>query len=197
LVSELFTEVILAPSFSAEAQAIFAKKKNVRLLELDEMNTLPSAGLECKNIAGGLLLQDQDLRGDDPSAFHAVTSRPPTDEEWAALLFGWKVVRWVKSNAIVYCKPDRTLGIGAGQMSRVDAARLGIEKARAAGLLLSGAALASDAFFPFADGLEVAAAAGVTAVIQPGGSVRDQEVIAAANRNGLAMVFTGVRHFRH
>jgi phosphoribosylaminoimidazolecarboxamide formyltransferase/IMP cyclohydrolase len=144
-----------------------------------------------------MLVQDQDEREDETRAFKIVTKRKPTETEWAALHFGWKVARYVKSNAIVYCAADRTIGIGAGQMSRVDASLLAIEKAQRAGLSVQGTAMASDAFFPFPDGVEAAAKAGATAVIQPGGSVRDAEVIAAADQYNLAMVFTGVRHFRH
>lgn len=137
------------------------------------------------------------MQRDDDTRFEVVTERRPTDEEWRDLLFGWEVVRWVKSNAIVYVRREQTVGIGAGQMSRVDASLLAVEKARRAGFELTGTVVASDAFFPFPDGVEAAAAAGATAVIQPGGSVRDQEVIEAANRHGMAMVFTRVRHFRH
>jgi phosphoribosylaminoimidazolecarboxamide formyltransferase/IMP cyclohydrolase len=198
-VAELFVEVILAPSFSAEAQRIFAGKKNLRLLIVSEINQpgwRSGPALEFKKVAGGVLVQDRDILADGDS-FKVVTGRQPTDSEWAALRFGWKVVRWVKSNAIVYCLADRTIGIGAGQMSRVDASLLAIEKAQRAGLSIPGTVMASDAFFPFPDGVEVAAKAGASAVIQPGGSVRDAEIIAAADKLGLAMVFTGIRHFRH
>jgi phosphoribosylaminoimidazolecarboxamide formyltransferase/IMP cyclohydrolase len=197
VVAALFAEVILAPSFSSEAQQIFSSKKNLRLLALAEFHPQASAALEFKRVAGGVLVQEQDERDDDERVFKIVTKRQPTPAEWAALRFGWKVVRHVKSNAIVYCTADRTIGIGAGQMSRVDASLLAIEKARRAGLSVQGTVMASDAFFPFADGIEAAALAGATAVIQPGGSVRDAEVIAAADRYNLAMVFTGIRHFRH
>jgi len=145
-------------------------------------------------VAGGLLVQDWDDAADPVREARVVTRRAPTADEWRALEFAWTVCRHVKSNAIVYAGPDRTLGVGAGQMSRVDSARLGIQKAQAS---LAGAVMASDAFFPFRDGLDVGAAAGITAVIQPGGSVRDDEVIAAADEHGLAMVFTARRHFRH
>ncbi len=203
-VAELFAEVILAPAFSVEAQRILASKKNLRLLAISQSqtrsaNTLSArdTNLEFKKVAGGVLVQDQDLREEDDKLFRVVTKRQPAAEEWAALHFGWKVVRYVKSNAIVYCAADRTIGIGAGQMSRVDASLLAIAKAGRAGLSIQNSVVASDAFFPFPDGVEAAAAAGATAVIQPGGSVRDADVIAAANRLNLAMVFTGVRHFRH
>lgn len=195
-VAELFAEVILAPGFSAEAQQIFAAKKNLRLLAFGDFPE-PGTSLEFKKVAGGVLVQDQDTRIDDETLFKVVTQRQPTASEWAALRFGWKVVRHVKSNAIVYCAADRTMGIGAGQMSRVDASLLAIAKAQRAGLSVNNTVLASDAFFPFPDGVEAAAQAGATAVIQPGGSVRDGEIIAAADRYNLAMVFTGIRHFRH
>ncbi len=198
-VAELFAEVVLAPAFSIEAQRILSSKKNLRLLALSEtaLSSPSGTSLEFKKVAGGVLAQDQDDREDETSAFKVVTKRKPTETERAALHFGWKVVRYVKSNAIVYCAAGRTIGIGAGQMSRVDASLLAIEKAQRAGLSVQGTVVASDAFFPFPDGVEAAAKAGATAVIQPGGSVRDAEVIAAADQHNLAMVFTGVRHFRH
>ena len=146
---------------------------------------------------GGLLVQERDGAGFKEPERHVVSARPPTAEEMKAMLFGWRVVKHVKSNAIVYASKDRTLGIGAGQMARVDAARIAVWKANEAGLSLKGSAVCSDAFFPFADGLIAASEAGATAAIQPGGSVRDEEVIAAANERQMAMVFTGVRHFRH
>jgi len=195
-VAELFAEVILAPAYSAAAKQIFAAKRNLRLLALADFPT-NRMEWEYKKVAGGVLVQDQDACADDDGNFKTVTKRQPTAAEWAALRFGWKVVRQVKSNAIVYGLADRTIGIGAGQMSRVDASLLAIAKAQRAGLSVQGTVVASDAFFPFADGVEAAAKAGATAVIQPGGSVRDAEVIAAADQNNLAMVFTGVRHFRH
>lgn len=196
-VAELFAEVILAPAFSVDAQRILASKKNLRLLMLAAEDQKNATSLEFKKVAGGVLVQEQDSSFDDDKLFKVVTKRRPTAEEWAALRFGWKVTRYVKSNAMVYCTADRTIGIGAGQMSRVDASLLAIAKAQRAGLSIQNTAVASDAFFPFPDGLEAAAAAGATAVIQPGGSVRDAEVIAAADRLNLTMVFTGVRHFRH
>ena len=146
---------------------------------------------------GGVLVQERDIKPIDPSIYKVVTKRQPTEEELRAMLFGWKVVKHVKSNAIVYAGCERTLGIGAGQMSRVDSSRIAVWKAGEAGLSLKGSVIASDAFFPFADGLLAAADAGATAAIQPGGSVRDQEVIDAANERGMAMIFTGHRHFRH
>ena len=197
-ISEIFSEVIIAPEFHAEARALLQKKKNLRLMRL--LQTVPSTDRDLRSVVGGILLQDADV---DPwnkvgtMEQRVVTERPPTREELEAMEFGWKVVKHVKSNAIVYVGRDRTLGIGAGQMSRVDASRIAVWKAAEAGLSLKGSVVCSDAFFPFADGLIAAAEAGATAAIQPGGSVRDPEVIAAANERGLAMVCTGVRHFRH
>jgi phosphoribosylaminoimidazolecarboxamide formyltransferase/IMP cyclohydrolase len=196
-ISELFSEVIVAPDFAPDALALLQKKKNLRLMRLIKRSDtaerwdLRSVG------AGSYLLQERDLRVMEPSELKVVTRRSPTEAEWRAMQFGWRVVKHVKSNAIVYAGADRTLGIGAGQMSRVDASRIAVWKAGEAGLSLQGSAVCSDAFFPFPDGLIAAAAAGATAAIQPGGSVRDEEVIAAANERGVAMVFTGVRHFRH
>ena len=152
---------------------------------------------EIRAVPDGFLLQARDGVRIDPSKFKVVTEREPTTEEWDSLLFGWKVVRHVKSNAIVYVKGERTLGVGAGQMSRVDSSKIAVWKAGEAGLSLDGSIIASDAFFPFADGLVAAAEAGAVVAIQPGGSVRDDEVIAAADERGMAMVFTGMRHFRH
>lgn len=196
-IAELFTEVVLAPKYSAAALHVFAQKKNVRVLELADCNASPRAGLEYKMVSGGVLVQEQDFAPDDEHTFKCVTQRAASASEKQALLLGWKIVRWVKSNAIVLCNEHQTLGIGVGQMSRVDSVRLALEKARAANFSLAGAVLASDAFFPFADGIELAANVGITAVIQPGGAMRDAEVIAAANQHNVAMLFTGVRHFRH
>jgi phosphoribosylaminoimidazolecarboxamide formyltransferase/IMP cyclohydrolase len=194
-ISEIFSEVILAPSFSPEALAILQAKKNLRLIENREKAV---AAWDFRSVrGGGLLVQESDDLGDQEKVWKVVTKRQPTDAEMKAMRFGWKVVRHVKSNAIVYAGEDRTLGIGAGQMSRVDSSRIAVWKAGEAKLSLKGSAVASDAFFPFPDGLEAAAQAGATAAIQPGGSVKDAEVIAAANRLGVAMVFTGRRHFRH
>ncbi len=193
-IAKLFVEAIAAPSFSAEARERFAAKKNLRLIEVHSAPPRPVV----KHVSGGLLMQDADTgrihSTADDSGLKMVTWRPPTAEELHSLLFAWRVCKHVKSNAIVYARDGQTLGVGAGQMSRVDAARFGAMKAV---LPLKGCVAASDAFFPFPDGLEVVAAAGATAVIQPGGSVRDEEVIAAADKLGMAMVFTGVRHFRH
>jgi phosphoribosylaminoimidazolecarboxamide formyltransferase / IMP cyclohydrolase len=188
--AKLFLEVIAAPSFDPAAKEIFASKKNLRLVEVP-------AGQQnwvLKNISGGVLVQDSDLRHLTESDLRVATKRPPTAEEKRALLFAWKVCKHVKSNAILYARDGQTVGVGAGQMSRVDSCKIGAMRAH---LPLKGAVAASDAFFPFPDGVEEIAKAGATAIIQPGGSVRDQEVIEAADRLGLAMIFTGVRHFRH
>ncbi len=195
IVERQFVEVIIAPGVSAAAAAAVAAKKNVRLLTCDPWPAEPARRLDFRRVTGGLLVQEADL------ALHAslktVTAREPTAQELEDLRFVWRVAKFVKSNAIVYGRDRRTIGIGAGQMSRVNSARIAVIKAEQAGLPVRGAVMASDAFFPFRDGLDQAAAAGVTAVIQPGGSMRDAEVIAAANEHGIAMVFTGMRHFRH
>ena len=196
-IAEIFSEVIIAPDFSAEALAILQKKKNLRLLKLLK-SPLQSGAMDLRSVgANSFLLQERDLKTTGRADLKVVTRRQPTDEEWRAMLFGWRVAKHVKSNAIVYAAADRTLGIGAGQMSRVDASRIAVWKAGEAGLLLKGSVVCSDAFFPFPDGLVAAAEAGATAAIQPGGSVRDAEVIAAADERNLAMAFTGARHFRH
>ena len=195
-IREIFCEVIIAPGFTPEALELFGKRKNLRLM-VSKDGVRADGLLDIRSAIGGFLVQDRDLKRVRPADCTVVTERQPTEAEWRALLFGWKVVKHVKSNAIVYAAPERTLGIGAGQMSRVDSSRIAVWKAGEAKLPLQGSVIASDAFFPFADGLEAAAQAGATAAIQPGGSVRDEEVIAAANRCGMAMVFTGIRHFRH
>jgi phosphoribosylaminoimidazolecarboxamide formyltransferase/IMP cyclohydrolase len=195
IVERQFVEVIIAPDVAPGVEAIIAAKKNVRLLVCGDWPATTPPRLDLKKVAGGLLVQDADLSLLDSS--QVVTRRRPTDQEMADLLFTWKVAKFVKSNAIVYGRDRRTIGIGAGQMSRVNAARIAVIKAEQAGLDIKGSVVASDAFFPFADGLIAAAEAGVTAVIQPGGSMRDREVITAADERGLAMVFTGLRHFRH
>ncbi len=194
-ISEIFSEVIIAPEFTAEARALLQKKKNLRLMRL--LQEIPAADRDIRSVIGGLLVQDADVADRAGLEKKVVSARPPTKEEIEAMEFGWKVVKHVKSNAIVYAGKDRTLGIGAGQMSRVDSSRIAVWKAGEAGLSLKGSVVCSDAFFPFPDGLIAAAEAGATAAIQPGGSVRDPEVIAAANERGVAMVFTGTRHFRH
>ncbi|MEZ5277399.1 MAG: bifunctional phosphoribosylaminoimidazolecarboxamide formyltransferase/IMP cyclohydrolase [Opitutaceae bacterium] len=196
-ISGIFSEVIIAPHFTDGARAIFAKKKNLRLMITRQRGLGPDDLQEVRSVLGGLLCQDRDAMPIRSDGFRVVTERQPTADEWASMLFGWKVGRHVKSNAIVYTRGERTLGIGAGQMSRVDSSRIAVWKAGEAGLDLKGSTVASEALFPFADGLIAAAEAGATAAIQPGGSVRDAEVIAAANERGMAMVFTGIRHFRH
>jgi phosphoribosylaminoimidazolecarboxamide formyltransferase / IMP cyclohydrolase len=196
-IAEIFSEVIVAPSFSPEAREVLDKKKNLRLLEMLKPPT-NSAPWEMRSVgADSFLLQQSDATGSDQQNWKVVTKRPPTEEERNTMAFGWKVAKHVKSNAIVFVSPGRTLGIGAGQMSRVDASRIAVWKAGESGLSLNNSVVCSDAFFPFADGLIAAADAGATAVIQPGGSVRDAEVIAAADSRNLTMVFTGCRHFRH
>ncbi len=187
---KLFLEVIAAPAFDEAARAKFASKKNLRLVEVKAVNQK----WVLKNVSGGILVQDADVRPLTDADLRVVTKRAPTPEEARALLFAWKVCKHVKSNAIVYAREGQTVGVGAGQMSRVDAAKIGAMKAQ---LPLKGTVAASDAFFPFPDGVEQIAKAGATAIIQPGGSQRDPEVIEAADRLGLAMLFTGVRHFRH
>jgi phosphoribosylaminoimidazolecarboxamide formyltransferase/IMP cyclohydrolase len=201
--SELFLEVVIAPGADAAAQAALAAKKNLRLLVTGAMPDPAAAGLVVRSLAGGLLVQERDAGRVTAADLKVVTKRAPTVAERKDLIFAFRVAKHVKSNAIVYSKGGATVGIGAGQMSRVDSARIAVLKAedaaKAAGAIrgTEGAVVASDAFFPFADGLIAAADAGVTAVIQPGGSLRDEEVIEAADARGLAMVFTGMRHFRH
>ncbi len=195
--SEIFSEVIIAPDFEPDARALLQRKKNLRLIRQLQPAHSGIATHDIRSVVGGLLVQDRDSVLFDEPQFKVVTQRQPTAEERRALLFGWSVVKHVKSNAIVFTSEDRTLGVGAGQMSRVDSARIAVWKAKDAGLSLAGSIVASDAFFPFPDGLIAAAEAGATAAIQPGGSVRDAEVIAAADERGLAMIFTGMRHFRH
>lgn len=194
--AETFLEAVVAPGFAPAAREILARKKNLRLLALRPWPGR-SRQLELRTVAGGLLAQERDARVDDVRAAKVVTRRAPTAEELAALDFAWRVCRHVKSNAIVYARAGALLGVGAGQMSRVDASRIAAMKAREAGHDLGGAVVASDAFFPFPDGVEVAVEAGATAIVQPGGSVRDDQVVAAADRLGVAMVFTGTRHFKH
>ncbi|MFM2367176.1 MAG: bifunctional phosphoribosylaminoimidazolecarboxamide formyltransferase/inosine monophosphate, partial [Pseudomonadota bacterium] len=201
---KIFTEVVIAPGASDEARAIFATKKNLRLLTTKDLPDAQAKGTAFKQVAGGFLVQDRDVGDLDPSELKVVTKRKPTDAEMSDLMFAWTVAKHVKSNAIIYVKDSATVGIGAGQMSRIDSTRISARKARdmaeALGLPQSptiGSVVASDAFFPFADGLIAAAEAGATAIIQPGGSMRDEEVIAAADARGIAMIFTNQRHFRH
>ena len=194
-ISKQFVEVLIAPSFSAEAKAVFATKQNVRLLEIPlgtAFNTF-----DFKRVGGGLLVQSPDAKNVLQSEMRVVSQRLPTPTEMNDMMFAWRVAKFVKSNAIVYCANGMTLGIGAGQMSRVDSARMASIKAENAGLSLQGSAVASDAFFPFRDGLDVVVHGGASCAIQPGGSMRDDEIIAAANEHGIAMIFTGTRHFRH
>jgi len=199
VISEIFTDVIIAPDFEPEARALLQKKKNLRLMKINDAYLTAKKAAVIRSCPGGLMVMDRDHTplGLNDMESRVVTKRPPTEEEIRAMRFGWRVVKNVKSNAIVYSHADRTLGIGAGQMSRVDSSRIAIWKAKEAGLDLKGSIVASDAMFPFADGLQSAIDAGATACIQPGGSMRDEEVIAAADAAGMAMVFTGHRHFRH
>jgi len=193
-VAKLFVECIAAPGFASRAKKILAAKKNLRLLELPSGGLEPERELQIKRILGGMLVQQSDLGELNPAELKIVTKRAPTAEELATMNFAWKVAKHVKSNAIVFAKDGATIGVGAGQMSRVDSVKLAVMKAQSS---LQGSVVASDAFFPFPDGVEEAAKAGAVAVIQPGGSVRDNDVIAAADRLGMAMVFTGMRHFLH
>ena len=190
---EIFLEIVIAPSFSQEALELLTKKKNLRLLAIPLDAPAPREK-KLTSISSGLLVQDQDYYTLDQAQLTVPTKRQPTAEEWAALQFGWKVVKHVKSNAIVVCTKDRTLGVGAGQMNRVGAAQISLQQA---GEQAQGAVLASDAFFPMPDTVEAAAKAGITAIIQPGGSIRDADSIALADEYNMAMVFTGIRHFKH
>jgi phosphoribosylaminoimidazolecarboxamide formyltransferase/IMP cyclohydrolase len=197
VIAEIFSEVIVAPDFSAEALAVLQKKNNLRLLKILQ-SPLAARAFDLRSVgADSFLLQERDLKIATRADLKIVTKRQPTETELNAMLFGWRVVKHVKSNAIVYAGADRTLGIGAGQMSRVDSSRIAVWKAGEAKLSLAGSVVCSDAFFPFPDGLIAAAEAGATAAIQPGGSVKDSEVIAAADERNMAMAFTGARHFRH
>jgi phosphoribosylaminoimidazolecarboxamide formyltransferase / IMP cyclohydrolase len=193
--TELFLEVVVAPSFHDEALQVLATKKNLRAVELPVGRG--QAGLDFKRVRGGLLVQDRFVPDLSDAEWRVPTLRSPTEQEWSDLRFAWCAVAAVKSNAVLLARDEMTIGIGAGQMSRVDSSFMAIHKARQQGHDPRGSVMASDAFFPFADGVEEAAAAGVTAIIQPGGSVRDAEVIAAADRHGLTMVLTGKRQFRH
>jgi phosphoribosylaminoimidazolecarboxamide formyltransferase/IMP cyclohydrolase len=197
IVDRQFVEVIIAPAISDDAKAVVSNKKNVRLLCCGEFPNQKTEGLDFKRVTGGLLVQDRDTALVTEDELSVVTKRAPSSEQMQDLLFAWRVAKFVKSNAIVYVKNCQTVGIGAGQMSRVISSRIAGIKADDAGLTVPGAVMASDAFFPFRDGLDLAAQAGISAVIQPGGSMRDDEVIAAADEHGIAMVFTGMRHFRH
>lgn len=189
-----FLEAVIAPGYDEEALAIFTAKKNVRVMQVPLLDAYTATGYDLKRVTGGLLLQGRDLGMISAADCRVVTTRQPTADELAGLDFAWRVCKHVKSNAIVFTTADQTVGIGAGQMSRVDSSKIAVQKAQ---LPIQGTVLASDAFFPFRDGVDAAAEAGVTAIIQPGGSVRDEEVIQAANEHGIAMLFTGMRHFRH
>jgi phosphoribosylaminoimidazolecarboxamide formyltransferase/IMP cyclohydrolase len=197
IVERQFVEVVVAPEVDADALAVFRTKPNVRVLSSGAFTAASGRRRDYKRIAGGLLVQDLDVDSVERATLRQVSARAPDEGEYADLLFAWKVAMMVKSNAIVYAQGRRSIGIGAGQMSRVVSARIAAMKAEEAGLVVAGSVMASDAFFPFRDGIDAAAAAGIRAVIQPGGSMRDKEVIAAADEHGMAMVFTGVRHFRH
>jgi phosphoribosylaminoimidazolecarboxamide formyltransferase/IMP cyclohydrolase len=192
-----FCEVLIAPHYTDEALELLASKPNMRVLEDGERRRVNVAERDLKRVMGGLLVQDRDMGLEDRTEMEVVTERKPSEAEWGEMLFAWKVCKHVRSNAIVLSNDLASVGIGAGQMSRVDSVKLAIEKARGAGSSLLGAALASDAFFPFADGPQLAVEAGVTAVIQPGGSMRDHEVVEAADAAGISMVFTHRRHFKH
>lgn len=196
-IHKIFSEVIIAPDYDEDALELLKSKKDRRLIKVDLERLKRELNYEIKSVSGGFLKQDYDKELFDKNNIKTVSERKESDEEYKAMMFAWKVAKHVKSNAIVYALKDRTIGVGAGQMSRVDSARIAREKAKQMGLDLKGSVLASDAFFPFADGLEMVAEAGSTAVIQPGGSIRDNEVIEAANKYNIAMIFTGARHFKH
>jgi phosphoribosylaminoimidazolecarboxamide formyltransferase/IMP cyclohydrolase len=196
---DIFLEIVIAPSFTAQAKAVLSSAKrllNIRLLELD-ISQPQTGGYDLRRVRGGLLVQDWDIGKIDVRSCKVVTQRKPTEEEYQALDFAWRVCRHVKSNTIVFAAPDQVLGVGAGQMSRIDSTKIAVMRAATHGLDLKGSAVASDAFYPFRDGLDEAANAGAKSVIQPGGSIKDDEVINAANEHGVAMIFTGMRHFRH
>ena len=197
IISRQFVEVIIAPTITPAALAVLASKQNIRVLACGLWESVNTPSFDFKRVAGGLLVQDKDFGEISLADLKIVSQRTPSEEELADLLFAWKVAKFVKSNAIVYCKNGQTIGVGAGQMSRVYSAKIAGIKAADEGLVVPGSALASDAFFPFRDGIDAAAEAGITAIIQPGGSMRDNEVIDAANDHNIAMVFTGMRHFRH
>lgn len=197
-ISKLFIEAIVAPSFAEDALEVLKKKKNIRLIEIGKLNTWyrkkDMSGFDIKKVVGGILVQDRDTKGVTKKDLRIVTGKKPTDRQIEDLLFAWKIVKHVKSNAVVYVKGLHTIGIGAGQMSRVDSSKIAVMKARKD---LKGSVVASDAFFPFRDGVDAAAEAGAIAIIQPGGSIRDQEVVDACNEHQISMVFTGIRHFKH
>jgi phosphoribosylaminoimidazolecarboxamide formyltransferase/IMP cyclohydrolase len=197
IIERQFVEVIISPDVEGDALAVVSKKQNIRVLTCMQWGSERPVERDFKRVAGGLLIQDRDIGEVPPADLRIVTKRAPTDREMQDMQFAWKVAKFVKSNAIVYCRDNMTIGIGAGQMSRVYSAKIAGIKAADENLEVKGSVMASDAFFPFRDGIDAAAAAGITAVIEPGGSMRDEEIIAAADEHGMAMVFTGMRHFRH
>ena len=197
IIDQQFSEVIIAPTVNKAAQDVLSAKPNVRVLACGQWAEKPLPAWDYKRVNGGLLVQERDIHQISASDLTVVSKRQPTDAEMADLMFAWTVAQFVKSNAIVYCRNQQTIGVGAGQMSRVYSAKIAGIKAADENLTVAGSVMASDAFFPFRDGIDAAAAAGIVAVIQPGGSMRDEEVIAAADEAGMAMVFTGIRHFRH
>lgn len=197
IIQRQFVEVIIAPAFSSAAQTVLSEKSNLRVLQCGEFGYGNTVSLDLKKVSGGLLAQEKDSGQVSSADLTIVSIRPPSERELRDMLFAWKVAKFVKSNAIVYARNGQTIGVGAGQMSRVYSAKIAGIKAADVGLMVAGSAMASDAFFPFRDGIDSAAEAGITAIIQPGGSVKDKEVIAAANEHNIAMVFTGMRHFRH
>jgi phosphoribosylaminoimidazolecarboxamide formyltransferase/IMP cyclohydrolase len=197
IVGRQFVEVIAAPSVSAAATAVLASRQNVRVLVVGSLANRSPSELEYRSVVGGLLVQTRDTALADPSTFKIVTQKKPTPTQYADLWFAWRVCKYVKSNAIVFAKEGMTIGVGAGQMSRVYSTHVAALKAKDENLEVAGSAMASDAFFPFRDGIDAAAKYGITAIVQPGGSRRDDEVIAAADEHGMTMVFTGMRHFRH
>ncbi|MBI4228275.1 MAG: bifunctional phosphoribosylaminoimidazolecarboxamide formyltransferase/IMP cyclohydrolase, partial [Deltaproteobacteria bacterium] len=193
--ASMFLEVVIAPGYTDKAVSILSTKSNLRVMKTPPLKNSIRSGFDIKRVVGGILVQDRDLSGEeDFDSFRVETKRQPTDEEIEALKFAWKVCKHVKSNAIVLARDGQTIGIGAGQMSRIDSVKIAAMKAN---ISTKGAVLASDAFFPFRDGIDEAAKSGITAIVQPGGSIRDNETIAAADEHGIAMVFTRVRHFRH
>jgi phosphoribosylaminoimidazolecarboxamide formyltransferase/IMP cyclohydrolase len=196
IIDNQFVEVIIAPKISSSAVKILGAKENIRVLDMENLNDL-TPGFKFLSITDGLLMQETDNAKVSQENLQVVTSREPSPEEIQDCLFAWKVCKFVKSNAIVYAKDNQTIGVGAGQMSRIDSAQIAASKAKERGFETQGCAMASDAFFPFRDGIDVAASMGITSIIQPGGSIRDDEVIEAANEADIAMVFTGIRHFRH
>ena len=196
IIDNQFVEVIIAPGISSSAQEILSSKENIRVLEMEKMNAL-SPGFKFLSVTDGLLVQEADIGALSPKDLKVVSSREPGVKEIQDCLFAWKVCKFVKSNAIVYAKDNQTVGVGAGQMSRIDSAQIAASKAKERGFEPQGWAMAADAFFPFRDGVDVAASVGISSIIQPGGSIKDDEVIEAANEADIAMIFTGMRHFRH